>query len=61
MNELTPEQLREHHLGRIRNYAEERGIDGEAIATIFETGIAAAGRLRPELLGTALPSEGEVA
>lgn len=50
MSELTPEQVREHHLSRIRAYAVEHDLDGEDIALIFNAGLAAARRLRPELV-----------
>lgn len=50
MLELTPEQVREHHLARIRAYAMEHDLDGEHIALIFNAGLAAARSLRPELV-----------
>jgi hypothetical protein len=50
MSELTPEQVREHHLSRIRAYAVEHDLSGEHIALIFQAGIAAASQLRPELV-----------
>ncbi|WP_148650260.1 hypothetical protein [Lysobacter capsici] len=56
MTDLTPEQSREHHIARIRDYAIRHGLTGERIALIFESGLAAASRLRPEL---APPLDGE--
>ncbi len=50
MSELTPEQVREHHLSRIRDYAVQHNISGEHIALIFNAGLAAARTLRPELV-----------
>lgn len=50
MSEQTPEQVREHHLSRIRDYAVQHGMDGEHIALIFNAGLAAARTLRPELV-----------
>jgi len=50
MSELTPEQVREHHLSRIRDYAVEHGVTGEDIALIFSAGLAAARSLRPDLV-----------
>ncbi len=50
MSELTPEQVREHHLSRIRAYAAEHNLDGEDIALIFNAGLAAARSLRPDLV-----------
>jgi len=50
VSELTPEQVREHHLSRIREYAAEHDLAGEHIALIFEAGMAAASQLRPDLV-----------
>ncbi len=50
MCDLTPEQVREHHLARIREYAVQHDLTGEDIALIFNAGLAAAGALRPELV-----------
>lgn len=50
MLELTPEQVREHHLARIRAYAVEHDLDGEHIALIFNAGLAAARALRPDVV-----------
>jgi len=52
MNEPTREQMREHHLSRIRTYAIDHDLSGEDIAELFEAGIAAASRLRPDLVAT---------
>lgn len=52
MSELTPEQVREHHLSRIRDYAAQNGLSGEDIALIFNAGLAAARSLRPDLVKT---------
>lgn len=38
MSELTPEQAREHHLSRIREYAVKRDLSGEHIALIDLSG-----------------------
>lgn len=51
--DLTPKQELEYHLSRIRDYAETHEISGESVATIFEAGISAAARLRPELVAKA--------
>jgi hypothetical protein len=48
--ELTPDQVREHHLSRIKDYALQHGISGEDIALIFNAGLAAARSLRPDLV-----------
>ncbi|WP_164087192.1 hypothetical protein [Stenotrophomonas maltophilia] len=50
MLELTPEQVREHHLSRIRDYAVQHDLAGEDIALIFNAGLAAARSLRPDLV-----------
>lgn len=49
MCDLTPEQVREHHLSRIREYAVQHDLAGEDIALIFNAGLAAARSLRPDL------------
>lgn len=56
MAELTPSQSREHHIARIRDYAVTHGLTGEDIALLFEAGLAAAGRLRPDLTVSPKPS-----
>ncbi|ENE1252685.1 hypothetical protein ABM187_002887 [Stenotrophomonas maltophilia] len=50
MSDLTPEQVREHHLSRIREYAVQHDLAGEDIALIFNAGLAAARTLRPDLV-----------
>ena len=50
MSDLTPEQVREHHLSRIRDYAADHNLSGEDIALIFNAGLAAARSLRPGLV-----------
>ena len=52
MSEMTPEQVREHHLSRIRAYAVDHDLDGEDIALVFNAGLAAARSLRPDLVKT---------
>jgi len=52
-DELTPKQELEYHLSRIRLYADTHGISGEDVAAIFEAGIGAAARLRPEIVAKA--------
>ncbi|CRD53014.1 MULTISPECIES: hypothetical protein [Stenotrophomonas] len=49
MSDQTPEQAREHHLSRIREYAVQHDLAGEDIALIFNAGLAAARTLRPSL------------
>lgn len=55
MSELTPEQTREHHLSRIREYATDRALSGEHIALMFQASIAAASQLRPGLVKSEAP------
>ncbi|EED40484.1 MULTISPECIES: hypothetical protein [Stenotrophomonas] len=50
MPDQTPEQVREHHLSRIREYAVQHDLAGEDIALIFNAGLAAARSLRPDLI-----------
>lgn len=59
MNGLTPEQSREHHLARIRDYAIRNGLSGEDLALLFEAGLAAAGRLRPDLVEASTSTDKE--
>ncbi|MBH1477350.1 MULTISPECIES: hypothetical protein [Bacillati] len=67
MLELTPEQVREHHLSRIRDYAVQHDLADEDIALIFNAGLAAARSLRPDLVeirpkgGTQVPEGNETA
>ncbi|HDX0898638.1 TPA: hypothetical protein RNS99_000516 [Stenotrophomonas maltophilia] len=55
MSDQTPEQVREHHLSRIREYAVQHDLAGEDIALIFNAGLAAARSLRPALFEQVAP------
>lgn len=61
LSELTPEQAREHHLSRIRDYAVAHGIAAENIALIFEAGLSATRYLRPDVIGAAPAKRKEAA
>ena len=55
--DLTPQSL-EEALGRIGAYARKRGMLPQDVVAVFEAGMWAAERLRPEALGTNLGQRG---